>query len=204
MRVSSREGHRWTSRSPVAKVARGSGRRLVGIAPFILIGQRCCWTRRIERRSPRIVLQSDRFAPLPRRNRNRERLYDRQRQHARWQRQAHPKMHEMTNPRAKGSMVRTRGRATAPPDYRTAVSCTVNPTGPDCPRRSGPGTVAEGHERGAVNIPIMEVLTRASVELPTSRHIVIGLSTHWTSVPWSSTGLNLLVSSMTYPFLGTE
>jgi TonB family protein len=34
-------------------------------------------------------------------------------------------------------------------------------------------TFAEGHEKGAVNIPLYEVLTRAAAELPRSRHIVI-------------------------------
>jgi rhodanese-related sulfurtransferase len=34
-------------------------------------------------------------------------------------------------------------------------------------------TFGEGHEKGAVNIPLMEVLTRGPAELPVSWHIVI-------------------------------
>jgi TonB family protein len=49
-------------------------------------------------------------------------------------------------------------------------------------------TFGEGHEKGAVNIPLDEVLTRAPAELPVSRHIVIdcrdpldfcAMSVHW-------------------------
>jgi len=34
-------------------------------------------------------------------------------------------------------------------------------------------TFGEGHDKGAVNIPFEEVLTRGLAELPVSRHIVI-------------------------------
>lgn len=49
-------------------------------------------------------------------------------------------------------------------------------------------TFAEGHEKGAVNIPLREVLLRAPAELPVSRHVVIdcgepldscAMAVHW-------------------------
>lgn len=49
-------------------------------------------------------------------------------------------------------------------------------------------TFGEGHEKGAVNIPVEEVLLRGAAELPVSRHIVIdcrdplevcAMSVHW-------------------------